>query len=686
MAFNTGKPAPSRDPRDLIDNAESFDIRATSREVRETPDRLGVMRKTWYGMELDFAEFLKGSSFELPPLPYVDGQPLTVQRPTQLIERAGHLYSVAVPNSFPAALSGSWAADEPRLVVRSDQSLRHELADESDPNKGSALIGRIARTVRTIAELRLTVGRELDVALVLSPDGGEFTFSSGALPDNGVSAISAPNGTWLRKVQRQFFASWAGVNSANPDCAAGLQAIVDTAKTRKFVPVGGPSGVAPVIYGIRDVCIDADQVTYSASLLIDGNLELSGWSSQNAAVLNYTGAGPAIVVNSDQQDDFATAPQKSQAVTFRGLHIKAYSGTYGILCGAATFRDVQFYSGSISGVTDGTGIFMGEATYGGTLDGFDLYGCAVGLHFNDYCDLITVRNSWIGGNSQAGILVEGPTFNFENLNVEGNAGVGIQLIHREGNRNGLRAGRIVGCRFGDEEWPQAPASRDIEFTVIPGAGVGAIAGTVIENNKFFTGGATPKQVPILINGPVTQLHIRGNFKSLAYTSGYLVSATEAAYGSGALFDSYIDDISQVEPAARALFSRCENKGYARFVATAAVEKGFAVEATAYADVNGVGVQTRSGAISTGDVATQRRILGVADYSEYVAGRPVWVRTRGATVDVAINYDPLKLGFNVYQGFGALVLDPPPGAEPFIVGSVVGPGSTPGTTRMLVLVG
>ena len=134
MAYNTGNPVPSRDPRDLNDNAENLDIRANSTSQREILDRLGSLRKTWYGMEQDFAEFLAGSGFELPPIPYVDAQPLTVQRPSQLIERAGHLYSVSVPSSFPAGLSGSWAADEPRLVVRSDQALRSALASDGGSN------------------------------------------------------------------------------------------------------------------------------------------------------------------------------------------------------------------------------------------------------------------------------------------------------------------------------------------------------------------------------------------------------------------------------------------------------------------------------------------------------------------------------------------------------------------------
>ena len=140
MAYNTGKPVPSRDPRDLIDNAESFDIRATSREVRETPDRLGVMRKTWHGIEQDFAEFLVASGFEPVHLTYQAGVGLQVDRPTQLIDYSGSVYRVKMPASFPVVLSGTWAADSALLVDVGDQSLRSDLIDSADPAKGAALV------------------------------------------------------------------------------------------------------------------------------------------------------------------------------------------------------------------------------------------------------------------------------------------------------------------------------------------------------------------------------------------------------------------------------------------------------------------------------------------------------------------------------------------------------------------
>ena len=144
--YNTGNPLGSVDVRDLYDNAQNLD-NLVNGYAPAYPDRLGVSRKSYKGMELDFAAFLAASGFELPALVYVDGSPLTVDRPTQLIERDGILYSVKVSDSFPATLTGTWATDQVRVVVRTDSDLRQDLANNSDPNKGAALIGYKAETV-----------------------------------------------------------------------------------------------------------------------------------------------------------------------------------------------------------------------------------------------------------------------------------------------------------------------------------------------------------------------------------------------------------------------------------------------------------------------------------------------------------------------------------------------------------
>lgn len=551
--------------------------------------------------------------------------------------------------------------------------------------------------IDNITDLRTLDGNGLSTDLVLLKGGsqtgighGLFRWDSQSFEvHNGITVVgqSGEAGRWKRIVQGPYYTSWAGVEESAPDNSSSLQKIINVVKTRKYTPYDmTPTGVMPIIFGVKEISFDADRIRFASTILIDGNIELTSYSSQSGTILEYSGNGHAIVVNSTQDDGFETASQLAQSVTFRALHVKAYNGITGIFVGASTMRDVQFYDGSISGVTDGTGVFLGEAVYGSTFDGFDFYGCKVGLHFNDYCDLITVRNCWIGGNTGAGIIVEGPTYNIENNNFEANSGICIQIMHRTGNRNGLRAGRISGNRFGDEAVPLVPHSWDIEFTVEEGGGTEQIYGTVIENNKFFTGDHAPKQVPIMINGPVSKLTIRGNIQSAAYTSGYLVQATSKAYGPTAAYDSHVDDLSKVSPEARALFSVCDNKGYARYYAADSIQAGMPIEMIGAINnsLNLVGCRTRVAAINVGDILTQRRIVGVADYSESTAGRPVWIRTAGSVVEVDLPYHISNLEQPVYLVADGLSFTPAVGYEPFVVGICVGGSGL--KSKMMVLVG
>lgn len=122
----------------LYNNASNQD-EATNSDADTWVDRppFGRVRRTWRGMENAFDQFLQSTAFELPPLVYVDGSPLQVDRPTQLIERTGILYSVRLPQTFPYTLTGTWATDEPFLTVRTDQALRQDLAED----EGAGLSG-----------------------------------------------------------------------------------------------------------------------------------------------------------------------------------------------------------------------------------------------------------------------------------------------------------------------------------------------------------------------------------------------------------------------------------------------------------------------------------------------------------------------------------------------------------------
>ncbi|ENZ1760016.1 glycosyl hydrolase family 28-related protein [Pseudomonas aeruginosa] len=135
--YATGNPLGSKDPRDLYDNAENFDTAMNDRENLAWSDRFGVSRKTWFGLEQQVADYLAAQGYEPVPLEYVDGSPLTVDRPTQLIERDDNLYSVKLPASFPVELTGNWATDQDLLVAQVDRSLRQQLRDSG----GSGMVG-----------------------------------------------------------------------------------------------------------------------------------------------------------------------------------------------------------------------------------------------------------------------------------------------------------------------------------------------------------------------------------------------------------------------------------------------------------------------------------------------------------------------------------------------------------------
>lgn len=138
--YNTGNPLGSAAPKDLFDNSSNLD-QATNEAVMSWVDRFGNDRRTWWGMEQDFNNFLANSGYETVHLTYVDGTPLQVDRSTQLIDRAGAIYRVKMPATFPVMLTGDWTTDQNTVVEVGDSPLRQDLASITDIAKGAGQIG-----------------------------------------------------------------------------------------------------------------------------------------------------------------------------------------------------------------------------------------------------------------------------------------------------------------------------------------------------------------------------------------------------------------------------------------------------------------------------------------------------------------------------------------------------------------
>jgi hypothetical protein len=134
--YFTGNPIGSTAVQDLYDNAQNFDLLLLG-SAASYLDRLGVLRQSWAGMQQLVNDFIVSMGFEATHLVYVDGSPLVVDRPTQLIDRAGSVYKVKMPATFPVNLSGTWATDQLLLVDVGDASLRAILAAAG----GAGLVG-----------------------------------------------------------------------------------------------------------------------------------------------------------------------------------------------------------------------------------------------------------------------------------------------------------------------------------------------------------------------------------------------------------------------------------------------------------------------------------------------------------------------------------------------------------------
>lgn len=143
--YNTGNAVGSTDARDLSDNAQNLDLLSVGKEMQYL-DRLGVPRKSWAGLEQQVADWLAGQGWEAVTIPYAANA--VVQRPTQLVERAGELYRVRLQSDLPLTLTGTWTTDAPKLVAIGNQSLRDLLAGAA----GADNVGYGAITVAAALE------------------------------------------------------------------------------------------------------------------------------------------------------------------------------------------------------------------------------------------------------------------------------------------------------------------------------------------------------------------------------------------------------------------------------------------------------------------------------------------------------------------------------------------------------
>src|SRR5690606_22433922 len=141
MSYNTGNPVPSRDPRDLVDNAENLD-RAVNGDEPTWTDRLGRERKSWRGMENEFqaSQNERESVFEeqLQTLGYqelgaYENGPFVIEYLNQVFSYGDYLYRLSPTVPLPYTTQGndeaSWDSEKSNFI-QIDFVTAQQLADE----------------------------------------------------------------------------------------------------------------------------------------------------------------------------------------------------------------------------------------------------------------------------------------------------------------------------------------------------------------------------------------------------------------------------------------------------------------------------------------------------------------------------------------------------------------------------
>lgn len=215
--YNTGNPIGSVDVKDLYDNAQNLDEAVNTRQAESWNDRLGVARKTWWGMEQDFQQFLIDSG-------YVNigdyGPGLEITARNQIFWRDGELYRAGASLELPYTTTGDWGTEEGLFVAVGDQALRQDLVQPvATFNNVADMVASgglgVGRKVRTLGYYTPGDGGGNDYEIVA---GGTATADGGSFIDldNGMQA----KGLFLGDIRiRQFGAKvdgtddWAAVNA-----------------------------------------------------------------------------------------------------------------------------------------------------------------------------------------------------------------------------------------------------------------------------------------------------------------------------------------------------------------------------------------------------------------------------------------------------------------------------------------
>lgn len=170
--YNTKNPVPSADARDRYDNSQVFD-ELINGPAPSTPDRLGVLRQSWAGMEqafigseadraAAFQAFLDASGWSSLGA-YAAG--INIISHTQTVDYQGQPYQLkpSVPASVdaPYVTTGNWAVEGSNFKLVGDNSLRQDLGEPTGAGMSGWKRSPLKSAITTAGQMLNAQGRSI---------------------------------------------------------------------------------------------------------------------------------------------------------------------------------------------------------------------------------------------------------------------------------------------------------------------------------------------------------------------------------------------------------------------------------------------------------------------------------------------------------------------------------------------
>ncbi|MDO6406250.1 hypothetical protein [Pantoea phytobeneficialis] len=248
--YNTRNPLGSAAAKDLYDNAQNLDHRENDLSNETWPDRLGVSRLTWFGIEkqnqraianygyITMDSFQAGATLTLP------NQVLRDTSTGEYYRWDGTLPKIVTAGSTPATAGGvaigAW-------VSVGDASLRANLGSSD----GLKYIGRCAN-IATLRSVEPTIdGQKIEVVIYASgykswADGNFYCDASDSTSaDDGWSVIVTAGGKrWKRKIADAVYVEWCGIPASKNIDTAYARAAVYAKANKVGICIGAGAYVA----------------------------------------------------------------------------------------------------------------------------------------------------------------------------------------------------------------------------------------------------------------------------------------------------------------------------------------------------------------------------------------------------------------------------------------------------------